>query len=1163
MFESIHSLFKDVADRHAGKHDRHKAVRRRKLCYVRLGVERLEERALLAADVPGYTSVAVGEAVSLDIDRSNASGLDGYGTLAPTSGQTLYTSQSFAYIADDMALTPKVWDAMEDLRMGRATAQQRALLFVSNDIINKGRLNGWITDAHYQAAQTDFKLLNENFAGRAATDVGGEFKVQLAKKTVFSPGTDSDYIIKVKSGDPVGDVRSMQRLYNTNVNRFLELSLGTQQARAFHRTDWHNRLDVDFMVDPKYVSAKQFKEIAELNNAAYSRRLAADYERVSRTPFPERISDAHFRDYAVQMRDLESIKRAHIEEIRANPAKLRTSGPILHQLMALEQKYIERIEAANVALRKQAGLPIAKPPYAEPHWEIRVNAKGETVMTHRTSETIAARGAVRDPANFRMTSTASSLAPLTGQRALSNLAESMVEANVKNARSGTIVRNLTDVGQDVGKMVASLPDAEKGRLIETLRRQHGDKVAAKIVEGMRKEYKTTPGNPLDNKLKNALGVSDDVRQMSSLRRSVNEFAGKTLKIVQKLGRLGDFMLLKDALTAYSTYVSSMAEAWDPNLTSEEREALLLKAEESALSMAQSGGMGVLFARVPTLGAAYVAWTVGYTGGRFILENTAIGQWIDFQADQYAERLLASYDAAYDKLTELLGGTSEAMARQDQLFLLEGRLIKLLKEGKVTIKEGMTALDVLSSIRKGDLWALDEMIQVKGAIPVEDVKRPTSMRDPQVLKRVDKQIIDGFVEGNNNYFKISLNAGDYLQVRLEYLDAPGRKLYPIIQTDWTWVEDGSPNWARDHDGTGQITWINGEPAAAPANRYTIGWKVTKAEEVVIAVDDDTNYIRHPELGRAAYSLTVSLNGANVAKTPATPPVSAGDWYNETIRLNGMSASQAAQELWKYDWKRRVESLNRMTSQRASEVLWTRSWSDLTAALNQMSPERTAEVIANYSPTNRTATLDKMTAKRASEVIHGYDTWTERIAALDKMTAKRAAEVIGSYSPTDRTATLDRMSAKRASEVIWNYGWTQRIAELDRMTAKRASEVIWNYNGTNLTATLDRMTAKRASEVIWNYNWTNLTATLDRMTAKRASEVIWNYNWTKLTATLDRMTAKRASEVIWNYNWTNLTATLDRMTAKRAAQVIAQYSSAARMDVLNHLSPARRSEITKLL
>lgn len=607
-------------------------------------------------------------------------------------------------------LSPALVEAMEAARMRRATEVQRAMLFANNDAINQARLNGWVADAHYQAAQNDFARLNQEFARRAATDSGAGFTVQKSKSRVFSPGTDSDYIVKVVSSDPAGKIREMQLRYNANVNAYLRKTLGQRGIRVRARLDWHNRLDVDFMADPKYVTDAQFREIAKLNNDAYTRRNAAEYERLSRAGGPTSVTPKQFRDYALEMQDFINKKQHKMEQYRRNPRLLANPAEraTYHRLMAQEQKYIERIESANRTLRKQERLRLSKPRYPDPHYEVTYNRRGEAVFRHRSPESLAARGARRSPTNYRTTAVGSAVAQNSTQRALRELSESMAEAGARNPR------RWASSADDIAHLADRLPPAEKGLLIENVRRRCGNKAAAQVAESMRNRARRTPppggASALDKALRNALGVSDDLREMGRLRRAVNQTAGKALGTLERLGNIGTVIEIASAAASMKTYVQCMNKALDPNITDAQADRYFRQAQDAAHSMAVSGGMGVLFTKVPTLGAAYAAWTVGYDGTRYLLTNTSTGRMIDRHAFEYFDRHQKAYESAAATLTEYLGGQSTRMARRGQLNDLAARYIKALKDKRIRLRPGATAAEVLQRIRNGDLWGLDELLE---------------------------------------------------------------------------------------------------------------------------------------------------------------------------------------------------------------------------------------------------------------------------------------------------------------------------------------------------------------------------------------------------------------------------------------------------------------------
>ena len=200
-------------------------------------------------------------------------------------------SPSFAQTGEPY-LSPQVMTALDAAELGVATSEQRALLFSQNDKINRAALNGWVTDGRYQAAQRDFAALNRGFAENAAREESAGFtqqESQPGKKGTASPGTDSDYIIKVDSPE---QVKRIQESYNRRINSFL-----AEHGVAAESGTWHKQLDTDFMADPNHVSQGDFEKIAKLNNDAYRRREAAQYEAIIRAEIPGKVSPEQFRAY--------------------------------------------------------------------------------------------------------------------------------------------------------------------------------------------------------------------------------------------------------------------------------------------------------------------------------------------------------------------------------------------------------------------------------------------------------------------------------------------------------------------------------------------------------------------------------------------------------------------------------------------------------------------------------------------------------------------------------------------------------------------------------------------------------------------------------------------------------------------------------------------------
>jgi hypothetical protein len=319
--------------------------------------------------------------------------------------------------AADMVLSPDLLGALEANAGGTASPQQQALLFKHNDKVNRARANDWIDDRQYQAAQSDYAERSEAFARQSAEEIAGagSFAKQSAKPgtpKIFSPGTDSDYIVRVESAS---QIKAMQDSYNQRIDNYLKDN-GVLDRPG---TKWHNKLDTDFMADPSLVDKSTFETIAKLNNDAYRRQLAADYERISRAGDGSKIGPDHIRAYGEEMQDFIAKKRAALDAARSDPNywSNRANRADIYRKMAQEQKYIERLESLNDTWRKQNGLSVGRRDPATEPFVAETDADGHTVLRRRVpmdangfalleptdAGSIAQRGSIRAPANIHDT----------------------------------------------------------------------------------------------------------------------------------------------------------------------------------------------------------------------------------------------------------------------------------------------------------------------------------------------------------------------------------------------------------------------------------------------------------------------------------------------------------------------------------------------------------------------------------------------------------------------------------------------------------------------------------------------------------------------------------------------------------------------------------------
>ena len=554
-------------------------------------------------------------------------------------------------------LTAELEAALVAMQAGAATEYQRALLFQHNDLVNAAALNGELANDLYQSAQRDFALVNERLGADAAAEVGAEFRVQSPKNPgtkVFQPGTDSDYITVV---DRKEQIQRMQEAYNRRINEMLANAGIPSEARG----DWHNALDTDFMADPSRVSEQEFREIAELNNDAYARRNAALYEAASRSG--GKVTPELVRDYVAEMQDFQAKKEAAIREAMQNPAAYadELKQAELHRLLAQEQKYISRMEAAVNLLRAQEGLPPL-----DPRW-------------------LAAEGAIRASDNYLVSAVAGSLSHATMNTALEDLATTLAEVAAKTPGGSAAA--------DIASVISRLPAADQGRIIEKLGGMYGSELAQEIAAAAREQHAAlSAAGGADDSFR-ALGSADELIELSLAQRAAR--AG--LKVLEGVGVLANGIDVAMSVAALRDYFLEMQVVLDPHATDAEVDAAYKKMAEYAQNLIETGTMGALFEAYPPLAAAYGAWIVSYEGTRWVLRSTETGQAINRAA-------VAAFEAAFEleeELRVLLGedSTQTKLTRLEQEIL--ERYIRGVRDGTIVLDPGVTLADIVRSLRSGE------------------------------------------------------------------------------------------------------------------------------------------------------------------------------------------------------------------------------------------------------------------------------------------------------------------------------------------------------------------------------------------------------------------------------------------------------------------------------
>ncbi len=609
--------------------------------------------------------------------------------------------------APAQSLSEPLLTALESLRAGKATPGQRALLFQNNALLNNARLNGWMADGHYQAMQRDFAGLNEGFARLAAKMAGAELTVQTPTSARFSPGTDSDYIAKLTAKNAVGQIEAIQQNYNKLVNAWRQKCLVPEGMAYKPYPNWHRRLDVDFMADPHTVSNEQFKAIKGINNGAYGRREAAEYERITRMKDGPSVGESHIREYALEMQEQIAKKRAQMARFQANPSLLhdRVERGKLQQLMAMEQKYVERLESVATRIRNQERLRYPEP-FRRP--EIKVSLKDGVFAFEQRSTSAAARGAIRAPGSFNSSAVGSALTRNSAARAIQDLADAMAEAHAQNPRAWP------NAAKTIAAISSELSPAEKGQLIERMIRKEsrgGKTMAREVAIEMRRPVAASPSGfqKLDGALRKAFGVTENLSEMGETRQKLNLAAHRALSGLDKLGKVGVALEVLNAAKEGREYAFQIAKAIDRTTTDAEATEAFKQAQAAAYRLAKSGGMGALFLKVPTLGAMYGAARLGHDGARWLLENTETGQFIDRSVAECFDRGLERSTATYDQVLAYFGGQSSGMVLAAQPTKLEASYLQGIKEGRIKLAAGYTSVQLISAVRAGDKALVNRML----------------------------------------------------------------------------------------------------------------------------------------------------------------------------------------------------------------------------------------------------------------------------------------------------------------------------------------------------------------------------------------------------------------------------------------------------------------------
>ncbi len=642
--------------------------------------------------------------------------------------------------------------------------KDRAILFMNNDLVNAARTNNTIPNTVYQAAQTDFADLNRQFASEAAKRSGAKFTVQQRTSEVFSPGTDSDFITKVKSKE---QILQMKQKYNDLVNAKMQ-KWGGLEGNA--RNDWSTKLDTDFMADPDLITdPREFREIAKMNNDAYKNRYAAQYEKISRQKGGGKIGPDHVTGYAEEMAEFAKKKRAKIEEILSQPHLLsdpKTRAKVI-TMMAQEQKYISRIESLDDFLRAQEGLP-----------------------PRNRGLTAAAQGAKRSPHNIKSLKDAFAVTETSQGRALEDLAETMGEVAKHNTAFSA------SAADDLAKIIANAPPAHRARALAALERANPE--LAELVRarnpglasaddvaraGTTLDDEARAGSSLDEAAHAGTTLDDEARAGSSLDEvaragttlddearagsSLDEIArtGDSLgdaaklakarqvlqaglKTLEALGKAAETVEVLAALAGLKDYITAMDKALDPSTPPEEVAALSKQAGDIAARLLNTTALIHILNNNPTLAAIYGGLAVTCAGGNWLAQDV---NWEEIpkpseHAKECAERHLQAHERLVDNMLGALGLYPDVAAYRQRLCDSFKRMV----ERKIyQPKDPFTETDICNFIKAGipvdsAIEQGDELKQRIAAKEQEKTSGPTSGRCGPAKPAAPVPNKDGFI-----------------------------------------------------------------------------------------------------------------------------------------------------------------------------------------------------------------------------------------------------------------------------------------------------------------------------------------------------------------------------------------------------------------------------------
>lgn len=559
------------------------------------------------------------------------------------------------------SLTPDVREALVRLGAETASESDKALLFSKNAEINAAGQNGEIADNLYQKAQGTYDAKSQSIAKDAADAADAKFRIQDPSSDAYVPGTDSDYITQVKSKEQIAQ---MQADYNRRVNQYM-----SDNSIPQNRSDWHNKLDVDFMADPAFITdPDEFREIARMNNDAYKNRFAAEYEALSRSSDGGKIGPQHVDGYMTEMNDFARKKGRKVQDIMAKgPSYL--NDPVhraeLFQAMAQEQKYNSRLESLDDFLRAQEGLP-----------------------PRNRGVSISKAGSNRSAGNSANVRRANAVADASRYSALEDLAETMGQVSKKNPAFNP------NAADDIARIVEGLPPGRRAGVLSRIRANGNPGLVDDVLAASRRAGRLPPGAGLADDMARASlddlarigGKLDDLADIGKARRALNAAASA----MDKLGKAAATFEVALAASQLAELFDLRSRIMDPDISDEEAASLIEKAGVLARNLAESSVLAALSEKYPAVAIAYGTWSLACAGGEWV-SPTKTPLPAGARGSNCLDRQVRALDRAHDWWT---GKDKEREAQSRGLcdkFMASVRQRRLRTRGSFSVKNVCDAI----------------------------------------------------------------------------------------------------------------------------------------------------------------------------------------------------------------------------------------------------------------------------------------------------------------------------------------------------------------------------------------------------------------------------------------------------------------------------------------